>query len=117
MSSDPPCVINFNKEKQKKLKSIFSCRPSIDYGGLAREWFFLLSKEMFNPYYGLFEYSAMDNYTLQINPFSGLCNEEHLNYFKFIGKVAGMAVYHGKLLDGKLCFLYTNMNSKLIAKS
>lgn len=57
---------------------------------------------MFNPYYGLFEYSAMDNYTLQINPFSGLCNEEHLNYFKFIGKVAGMAVYHGKLLDGEL---------------
>lgn len=64
---------------------------------------------MFNPYYGLFEYSAMDNYTLQINPFSGLCNEEHLNYFKFIGKVAGMAVYHGKLLDGELChdlFIY-----------
>ena len=22
------------------------------------EWFFLLSHEMFNPYYGLFEYSA-----------------------------------------------------------
>lgn len=41
-----------------------------------------------------------DNYTLQINPFSGLCNEEHLNYFKFIGRIAGMAVYHGKLLDG-----------------
>lgn len=72
-----------------------------DYGGLAREWFFLLSKEMFNPYYGLFEYSAMDNYTLQINPNSGVCNEEHLNYFKFIGRVAGMAVYHGKLLDGQ----------------
>lgn len=30
-----------------------------DYGGVAREWFFLLSREMFNPYYGLFEYSAM----------------------------------------------------------
>lgn len=56
---------------------------------------------MFNPYYGLFEYSAMDNYTLQINPCSGICNEEHLNYFKFIGRIAGMAVYHGKLLDGK----------------
>ena len=41
-----------------------------------------------------------DNYTLQINPASGVCNEEHLNYFKFIGRVAGMAVYHGKLLDG-----------------
>ena len=31
----------------------------LDYGGVAREWFYLLSKEMFNPYYGLFEYSAM----------------------------------------------------------
>ncbi|XP_037904252.1 E3 ubiquitin-protein ligase Nedd-4 isoform X2 [Hermetia illucens] len=82
-----------------KLWIEFEGETGLDYGGLAREWFFLLSKEMFNPYYGLFEYSAMDNYTLQINPFSGLCNEEHLSYFKFIGRVAGMAVYHGKLLD------------------
>lgn len=42
-----------------------------------------------------------DNYTLQINPNSGLCNEDHLSYFKFIGRVAGMAVFHGKLLDGE----------------
>ena len=34
---------------------------------MAREWFYLLSKEMFNPYYGLFEYSATDNYTLQVD--------------------------------------------------
>lgn len=82
-----------------KLWIEFESEVGLDYGGLAREWFYLLSKEMFNPYYGLFEYSAMDNYTLQINPFSGMCNEEHLNYFKFIGRIAGMAVYHGKLLD------------------
>ncbi|KAL3288300.1 hypothetical protein HHI36_002748 [Cryptolaemus montrouzieri] len=82
-----------------KLWIDFEGEVGLDYGGLAREWFYLISKEMFNPYYGLFEYSAMDNYTLQINPFSGLCNEEHLSYFKFIGRVAGMAVYHGKLLD------------------
>ncbi|XP_075714081.1 E3 ubiquitin-protein ligase NEDD4 isoform X1 [Rhinoderma darwinii] len=78
----------------------FDNEKGLDYGGVAREWFFLISKEMFNPYYGLFEYSATDNYTLQINPNSGLCNEDHLSYFKFIGRVAGMAVYHGKLLDG-----------------
>ncbi|KAK9693820.1 HECT-domain (ubiquitin-transferase) [Popillia japonica] len=77
-----------------KLWVEFEAEVGLDYGGLAREWFFLLSKEMFNPMY-----SAMDNYTLQINPFSGMCNEEHLNYFKFIGRTAGMAVYHGKLLD------------------
>uniref|UniRef100_A0A8C7ZP84 E3 ubiquitin-protein ligase n=1 Tax=Oryzias sinensis TaxID=183150 RepID=A0A8C7ZP84_9TELE len=77
----------------------FVGEKGLDYGGVSREWFYLISKEMFNPYYGLFEYSATDNYTLQINPNSGLCNEDHLSYFKFIGRVAGMAVFHGKLLD------------------
>lgn len=65
----------------------------------------------------LFNFSLVsgrrDNYTLQINPNSGLCNEDHLSYFKFIGRVAGMAVYHGKLLDGtsltpKLTFLVSH---------
>ncbi|CAL8068189.1 unnamed protein product [Calicophoron daubneyi] len=78
----------------------FIGEKGLDYGGVQREWFFLLSREMFNPYYGLFEYSAADNYTLQINPLSGVANEDHLKYFKFIGRVVGMAVYHGKLIDG-----------------
>lgn len=77
----------------------FLGEKGLDYGGVAREWFYLISKEMFNPYYGLFEYSSTDNYTLQINPNSGMCNENHLRWYKFIGRVAGMAVYHGKLLD------------------
>jgi len=77
----------------------FSREKGLDYGGVAREWFYLLSKEMFNPYYGLFEYSSTDVYTLQINPNSGFCNDEHQQWFRFIGRVAGMAVFHGKLLD------------------
>ena len=48
------------------------------------EWFFLLSKAMFNPSYCLFEYSAFDNYTLQISPNSSI-NPDHLQYFQFIG--------------------------------
>ena len=65
---------------------------------LHREFFFLLSHEMFNPFYCLFEYSAHDNYTLQINPHSGI-NPEHLNYFKFIGRVVGLAIFHRRFLD------------------
>lgn len=30
---------------------------SADYGGIAREWLHLLSHEMLNPSYGLFQYS------------------------------------------------------------
>jgi len=46
----------------------------------------------------LFEYSAHDNYTLQINPHSGI-NPEHLNYFKFIGRCLGLAIFHRRFLD------------------
>ena len=52
----------------------------------------------FNPFYCLFEYSAHDNYTLQINPHSGI-NPEHLNYFKFIGRCLGLAIFHRRFLD------------------
>lgn len=84
---------------RRRLWITFEGEPGLDYGGVAREWFYLLSREMFNPYYGLFEYSAIDNYTLQINPQSGLLNPDHERYFQFIGIVCAMAVYHGKLIE------------------
>ncbi|KAH9269076.1 hypothetical protein BASA83_008952 [Batrachochytrium salamandrivorans] len=83
---------------KKRLMIKFQGEDGLDYGGLSREFFFLLSHEMFNPFYGLFEYSAHDNYTLQINPHSAI-NPEHLNYFKFIGRVVGLAIFHQRFLD------------------
>lgn len=41
-----------------RLYVIFEGETGLDYGGVSREWFHLLSHDMFNPYYGLFEYSA-----------------------------------------------------------
>ncbi|KAI9454451.1 HECT-domain-containing protein [Lactarius psammicola] len=86
------------EDLRKRLMVKFEGEDALDYGGVSREWFFLLSHEMFNPSYGLFEYSAHDNYTLQINPASGV-NPEHLDYFKFIGRVLGLAVFHHRFLD------------------
>lgn len=83
---------------KKRLMVKFDGEDGLDYGGVSREFFFLLSHEMFNPFYCLFEYSAHDNYTLQINPHSGI-NPEHLNYFKFIGRVVGLAIFHRRFLD------------------
>lgn len=83
---------------KKRLMIKFDGEEGLDYGGVSREFFFLLSHEMFNPFYCLFEYSAHDNYTLQINPHSGV-NPEHLNYFKFIGRVVGLAIFHRRFLD------------------
>ena len=70
----------------------------LDYGGLAREWFFVLSHEIFHPSYGMFEYSKGQDYKLQINPNSTL-DEDHLLYFQFVGRILAMAVLHRHLLD------------------
>jgi E3 ubiquitin-protein ligase NEDD4 len=86
------------EDLKKRLMIKFDGEEGLDYGGVSREFFFLLSHEMFNPFYCLFEYSAHDNYTLQINPNSGI-NPEHLNYFKFIGRVVGLGVFHRRFLD------------------
>lgn len=64
-------------------------------GGIAREWLYLLSHEMLNPYYGLFQYTREDIYTLQINPDSSI-NPDHLSYFHFVGRIIGIAIFHGK---------------------
>ena len=86
------------EDLKKRLMIEFDGEEGVDYGGVSREFFFLLSHEMFNPVYCLFEYSSHDNYTIQINPNSGV-NPEHLNYFKFIGRVVGLGVYHRRFLD------------------
>lgn len=88
-----------SKDLRKRLMVKFRGEEGLDYGGVAREWFYLLSHEMLNPYYGLFQYSREDIYTLQINPDSGV-NPEHLSYFHFVGRVIGMAIFHGHYLDG-----------------
>lgn len=86
------------EDLKKRLMIKFDGEEGLDYGGVSREFFFLLSHDMFNPFYCLFEYSSHDNYTLQINPNSGI-NPEHLNYFKFIGRVVGLGVFHRRFLD------------------
>jgi E3 ubiquitin-protein ligase NEDD4 len=63
-----------------------------------REFFFLLSHEVFNPVHSLFKYSSHDNHKLQIDPASS-GNSGHLNYFKFIGRVLGLCIFHRCLLD------------------
>ena len=40
-----------------------------------------------------------DIYTLQINADSGI-NPDHLSYFHFVGRIIGMAVFHGHYVDG-----------------
>ncbi|XP_073971346.1 hecw ubiquitin protein ligase isoform X3 [Rhodnius prolixus] len=87
------------KDLQKcKLYVQFDHEEGLDYGGPSREFFFLLSRELFNPYYGLFEYSANDTYTVQVSPMSAFVDNQH-EWFRFSGRVLGLALVHQYLLD------------------
>lgn len=87
------------KDLQKgKLVVIFDHEEGLDYGGPSREFFFHLSRELFNPYYGLFEYSANDTYTVQVSPMSAFVDNYH-DWFRFSGRVLGLALVHQYLLD------------------
>ena len=74
--------------QRNKLFITFSGEEGLDYGGPSREFFLLMSRQFFNPYYGFFEYSASDQYTLQISPMSKF-NENYTEWMRFGGRMLG----------------------------
>jgi E3 ubiquitin-protein ligase HUWE1 len=84
--------------KYGKLSVRFYDEEGVDAGGLTREWFQILARQMFNPNYALFQPCAADKLTYQPNKASSV-NPEHLSFFKFVGRVIGKAIYDGRLLD------------------
>ena len=76
----------------------FQHEQGLDYGGVSREYYTLLFNEIFNVDFGLFHYSAVSNLSFSINPNSGVANELHLDYFRFVGRILAKA-----MLDGYTC--------------
>ena len=84
--------------KYGKLSIRFHGEEGVDAGGVTREWFQVLSRQMFNPDYALFIPVASDRTTFHPNKLSKV-NDEHLMFFKFIGRIIGKALYEGRALD------------------
>mmetsp|Transcript_15059 Transcript_15059/g.17314 ORF Transcript_15059/g.17314 Transcript_15059/m.17314 type:complete len:1644 (+) Transcript_15059:440-5371(+) len=85
------------EEMRSRLHITFRNEEGVDAGGLSREFFGILAKEMFNPNYALFT-STEDGCTFQPNQNSSI-NPDHLSYFRFVGRIVGKAVADGFLLD------------------
>ncbi|KAI9839475.1 MAG: hypothetical protein M1819_002100 [Sarea resinae] len=84
--------------KYGKLSIRFHGEEGVDAGGVTREWFQVLSRQMFNPDYALFTPVASDRTTFHPNRLSSV-NQEHFMFFKFIGRIIGKALYEGRVLD------------------
>ena len=86
------------KELHQWMRISFRGEEGLDAGGLEREWFGMVSKQLFDSKTGLFSCSSGEaanagNY--HINPVSGLDifnGEDHLPYFQFAGRFLAKAV-------------------------
>ncbi len=65
-------VMSLSRKDLRKLwRFEFIGEAGIDAGGLAREWFQLVTAEIFDPDMGLWQSSAVNQMCMQINPASG----------------------------------------------
>ena len=82
---------------RKIFRFEFIGEPALDAGGVAREWFSLVSEQLFNPNCGFFLYSAVNQSCMQINPNSEILNEFHLKYFNLAGRFLGKSLMDGQI--------------------
>ena len=100
------------EEWKNRFYIVFEGEEGQDAGGLLREWYTIISREIFNPMYALFTTSPGDRVTYMINSASH-CNSNHLSYFKFVGRVIAKAVYDNKLLE---CYFTRSFYKHILGK-
>jgi E3 ubiquitin-protein ligase HECTD2 len=81
-------------EIKKGLRVQFIGEEGVDAGGLRKEWFLLLAKEIFDPQYGLFIYDE-DSHFCYFNPNS----LENSDVYFLVGALIGLAIYNSAILD------------------
>lgn len=79
---------------KKGLRIEFINEEGVDAGGLRKEWFLLLVREIFNPNHGLFTYDEESQFCY-FNPF---CFESSEQFF-LVGVLLGLAIYNSTILD------------------
>ncbi|ODH13995.1 hypothetical protein ACO22_06743 [Paracoccidioides brasiliensis] len=88
-------VVGTGQEEIKKgLRIEFLGEEGVDAGGLRKEWFLLLVREIFDPLHGLFVYDEQSQYCY-FNPF---CFESSEQFF-LVGVLLGLAIYNSTILD------------------
>ncbi|PWY95581.1 HECT-domain-containing protein [Aspergillus sclerotioniger CBS 115572] len=88
-------VVGSSQEEIKKgLRIEFLGEEGVDAGGLRKEWFLLLVREIFDPHHGLFIYDDDSRYCY-FNPY---CFESSEQFF-LVGVLLGLAIYNSTILD------------------
>lgn len=98
-------------ELKNKIKVQFEGEAGIDASGLTREFYTELSRAMFNPDYSLFNLTS-NGVSYYANSQSYI-NPDHTNFFKFVGRMVGKAIFDGQLLE---CFFARSLYKMMIGE-
>ena len=85
---------NPDLELKKPLKILFTGEPGVDEGGVQREFFELIIKELFDAEHGLF---TNNNDVYWFN--SAATDNRSLQRFHLVGALFGLAIYNGNMLN------------------
>ncbi|KAL0490480.1 E3 ubiquitin-protein ligase HECTD2 [Acrasis kona] len=87
-------IINKKRDLKKSLKVQFVGEEGVDQGGVQKEFFQLIVRQIFDVNYGMFELNAdTRNFWFNCNSF------ENDDEFMLIGVIIGLAIYNGVILD------------------
>ncbi|XP_051779370.1 probable E3 ubiquitin-protein ligase HERC4 isoform X1 [Erpetoichthys calabaricus] len=97
-----------NVDYKKPLKVIFVGEEAVDAGGLRKEFFLLIMRELLDPKYGMFRYYEES----RLIWFADKTFEE-IDLFHLIGVICGLAIYNLTIVDLHFPLaLYKNLLSK-----
>lgn len=88
------------KDWLKKFRINYIDEDGVDAGGLRKDWFSSLVKNLFNPNYALFVPSS-NGRAYQPSP-SSYVNPEHIEYFTFAGKILARALIEGITVEAHM---------------
>ncbi|KAI8811808.1 hypothetical protein BJ742DRAFT_795586 [Cladochytrium replicatum] len=83
-----------NIDLKKRLHIEFLNEDGVDAGGLTKEWFLLLVRDLFDPQYAMFTYDEESNLCW----FNNISYENESEY-RLVGIVIGLAIYNSTILD------------------
>ncbi|CAF0803231.1 unnamed protein product [Rotaria sp. Silwood1] len=79
---------------KKKLRVTFVGEHGLDMGGLTKEWFLLLLRQIFLPDYGMFVFYDLSG----VYWFNG-ASTDNIREYNLVGILMGLAVYNAIILD------------------
>ncbi|CAF1519114.1 unnamed protein product, partial [Adineta ricciae] len=87
-------VTRKHEDLKKKLRVTFVGENGLDMGGLTKEWFLLLLRQIFQPDYGMFVFYESSG----VFWFNG-ASTDNIREYNLVGILMGLAVYNAIILD------------------